>query len=270
MAGRFDFTFQKHYDGAMNAHHMSKFCQLWFLISLFGLVILGACQKPEHDASLKHQNQNADNLLLSAVLNNNIEQVGILISSGKIKNINMVAGQSLLKIAFDQFQFDIAKLLLDSGADANIQVMHADRPLPIIEYLFLRSHDDSVGYNAIMMGFLIEHQVGMTPVNLSQDLFMQILEKRVIPLAQKEDLLFTTWLALLKNIFQKQCFEGDRYSPAYLELCSNYIHRFHLFLEEAKQDQVVELNIGNIDLFMKDFDLCPQNINLLFPGVQGC
>ncbi len=240
------------------------------LVGLFFVMILSACPNSSKVNSLSQKKQTSEELLLLAVLNDDINQASALVGDGQIKNIDTVNGQSLLKIALDQFEFNMAALLLDNGADASIQVMYQGHSMSIIEYLFLCSNNDTVGYYAVMIGLLLEHHVDLAQVNLEQDFFIKILNKQVIPLAQRGDLLFTTWLTLLKSIFQKQCFAGVEYSKVYLDVCIDYVNRLHLFLEEAKRDQVVELNIGNIDLFMKDFDLCPQNINLLFPGVQGC
>jgi hypothetical protein len=240
------------------------------LMGLYFVMILSACFNLQIKNSLTQKKETPEELLLSAVSTSNISQVRILLDGGQIRNIDTANGQSLLKIAFDQFEFNIAALLLGRGADTGIQVMYQGRLISIVEYVFLRSINDTVGYHAVMIGLLLDHNLDIDQANLSQDFFMKILEKRVIPLSQRGDLLFTTWLTLLKNVFQKQCFEDGEYAKAYLEVCSDYVNRIHLFFEEAKRDQVVELNAGDFGLFMQDFDLCPQNKKLFFPGIQGC
>jgi len=230
-----------------------------------------SCQKKQSFHQIKKADLTSDELLIQAIEDSDIDQLAKLIDEEKISNINMVKGQSLLKKAFDRLEFNIANFLLENGADPNILVMHKGKQMPLFEYLIIRSQNEPVGYYVIMLRSLLNHHVDLSKASsLQVDYFVTILESRVTPLAEKGDLLFTSWLYLLQDMFRVQCFDNNEYLHRNLQLCSNYIGRINLFLEHAKRNQVVELNVGNIQPFLKNFDLCPHSNEKLIPGVKGC
>lgn len=209
--------------------------------------------------------------LLAAVQSNKLDKVGEILNSGEVKNINEVDGQSLLRIAFDIYAFNVARSLLQNGAEPNVKVNYLGQNITLTEYLVHQSKNDKVGFGAVKLRMLLDNHADFTQTSSPKiDIFNIILNDQIIPLASKGDLLFTSWLYLLQDIFKSICFEKGEFSVLNLEDCSNYIANIKLFLQQAKRDQVVELNMGNITPFIKTFDLCPNNDDLLLPGVSGC
>lgn len=241
--------------------------------NICGLVVVAmslACSTPKTPQINALVLPSLDQRLLDAVKNSDVEQVGILLSSGKIKDINRIHGESLLQVAFDNYEFDIYRVLLNNGADPNILVTHNGVRQPILEYLYRKSEHDTVGYFSIMIGALLDAGARTDTMHLKYPFFIEILRDRVGRFARHGDLVLTNWLYLLYTVFNNECLVGNVIRQEKLTMCLNWMEELHGFFKEVLRNQIIEPEVGDIGYFMKSFDLCPENNEKNIPDAAGC
>ena len=132
----------------------SKFCRFKFFCAFVSFNLFVFYAQSEHGQ--------ADASLLTAVQSNNLEKVGEILDSGDVKNINQVDGKYLLQIAFDIYGFNVARSLLQNGADPNVKVNHEGLNIPITEYIVKQLKSDKVGFGAVKLRMLLENHADFT------------------------------------------------------------------------------------------------------------